>query len=87
MRVKFASRILFAAAQDVRDPIQLKVAALLEIEGELHQSYARFRRLRQRVEKAEAADSRRAFPAHREIQPVEARARSLPPPLSPQGLA
>jgi hypothetical protein len=65
MRVKLASRILCAAAQGVRDPTLLRVAALLEIEGELHQSYARLRRLRQRVEKAEAADSRRNFPLHR----------------------
>ena len=56
IRLKLASRILCAAAQGVRDPVQLRVAALLEIEGvedELHQSYARLRRLRRRVETAE----------------------------------
>jgi hypothetical protein len=56
MKVKLASRILCAAAQGVRDPIQLRIAALMEIEeveDELHASYAQLRRLRQRVAKAE----------------------------------
>ena len=62
IKVKLASRILSAAAQGVRDPIQLRVAALMEIEeveDELHRSYAQLRRLRQRVEKAEANDGAR----------------------------
>jgi hypothetical protein len=56
MKLKLASRILCAAARGVRDPMQLRVAALMEIEeveDELHRCYAELRRLRQRVEKAE----------------------------------
>ena len=86
MKIKLASRILSAAAQGVRDPIQSRVAALMEIEeieGELHQSYARLQRLRQRVEKAEAADRRRNLPVHRGTRRVAVRARSPLLPLSP----
>jgi hypothetical protein len=87
MKVKLASRILSAAARGIRDPIQLRVAALMEIEeveDELHRSYAQLRRLRQRVEKAEAADSRRNCTVHRGTRRVAARAR--PPTLSPSAI-
>jgi hypothetical protein len=80
MKVKLASRILSAAAQGVRDPMQLRAAALMEIkevEGELHRSYAQLRRLRQRVETAEAADSRRNCSVHRGTRRAAARARPL----------
>ena len=58
IQVKLASRILAAAAQGVRDPVQLRVAALMEIEhveDDLHRSYAQLRRLRRQVAKAERA--------------------------------
>jgi hypothetical protein len=63
MKVTLASRILSAAALGVRDPIQLRIAALMEIEeiedeNNIYRGYAQLRRLRRRVEKAEA--SRRA---------------------------
>jgi hypothetical protein len=86
MKVKLASRILAAAARGVRDPIQLRVAALMEIEeveDELHRCYAQLRRLRQRVEKAEAADNRQNCHVHRGTRRVAARPSSLTLPPSP----
>ena len=65
MKATLASRILSAAARGVRDPIKLRMAALMEIEevNELYRSYAQLLRLRQQVEEAEAtrARSERAF--------------------------
>ena len=60
MKVKLASRILSAAARGVRDSIQLRVAALMEImqvedEDDVHQCYAQLQRLRRHVEKVEAS--------------------------------
>jgi hypothetical protein len=84
MKVKLASRILSAAARGVRDPTQLRVAALTEIEAiedELHQCYAQLRRLRQRVEKAEAAGSRRNRPVRRGAMRVAACAMLPPSPI------
>jgi hypothetical protein len=78
VKVKLASRILSAAARGVRDPIQLRVAALMEdeeVEDELHRSYAQLRRLRQHVENAEAK-SRQDCPGHRGTGRTAARARS-----------
>jgi hypothetical protein len=57
MKLKLASRILSAAARGVRDPIQLRIAALMEIdedENDISRSYARLQCLRQQVEEAEA---------------------------------
>ena len=63
MTVRLASRILSAAALGVRDPIQLRIAALMEIEevadeNDIHRSYAQLQRLRLQVEEAELANSR-----------------------------
>jgi hypothetical protein len=73
MKVKLASRILSGAVRGVRDPIQLRIDALMEInevEDELHRSYAQLRRLRQRVERAETAQS--AFPQEADDSIVDA---------------
>jgi hypothetical protein len=84
MKIKLVSRILSAATRGVRDPIQLRIAALMEIEeDEHHRCYAQLRRLRQRVEKAEAADSRQNCPVHRGTRRVAARESSLTLPPSP----
>jgi hypothetical protein len=83
MKAKFASRIVSVAARGVRDPIQLRLAALMEIEDELHRCYAQLRRLRQQVAKAELTDSRRNSPLHRGTTRVTARARSRIPPSDP----
>ena len=57
MKVTLASRILSAAARGVRDPTQLKIAALMEIEEEdendIYRCYARLQWLRQQVDEAE----------------------------------
>jgi len=63
MRVTLASRILSAAALGVRDPIQLRIAALIEIEEiedekNIYRCYAQLQRLRQQVEEAERAERR-----------------------------
>jgi hypothetical protein len=55
-----ASRILSAAANGVRDPIQLRTAALMEIDdvedqNDIYRCYAQLQRLRLKVEHAEAA--------------------------------
>jgi hypothetical protein len=60
MKVILASRILSAAALGVRDPIQLRIAALMEVEeiedeNNIYRGYAQLQRLRRRVEKAEAS--------------------------------
>jgi hypothetical protein len=59
MQVTLASRILSAAARGIRDPVQLRIAALMELkdvedENDIHRSYAQLQRLRQQVEEAEA---------------------------------
>ena len=59
MKVTLASRILSAAARGVRDPIQLRIAALMDIEevedeNDVYRCYAQLQRLRQQVEEAEA---------------------------------
>jgi hypothetical protein len=71
MKVRLASRILAAAAKGERDPIQLRIAALLEVVDDqedqniltlasidLEQGYLQLQRLRKQVEKAEAANAR-----------------------------
>ncbi len=55
-----ASRILSAAANGVRDPIQLRKAALMEIDevedqNDIYRCYAQLQRLRLQVEQAEVA--------------------------------
>ena len=70
MKVKLASRIL-AALKGERDPIQLRIAARLEVVDDqedqniltlasidLEQGYLQLQRLRKQVEKAEAANAR-----------------------------
>jgi hypothetical protein len=62
MKLKLASRILSAAARGVRDPIQLRIAALTDIEevedeNNVYRCYAQLQRLRQQVEEAEATRS------------------------------
>ena len=56
IKVRLASRILKAAAKGERDPIQLRIAALLEIEGDqepdVAQCYLQLHRLREQVEQA-----------------------------------
>ena len=60
MKATLASRILCAAALGVRDPIQLRIAALISVEeNDIHRSYSQLKCLRQQVEEAEAADNRR----------------------------
>jgi uncharacterized pyridoxal phosphate-containing UPF0001 family protein len=59
-KVTLASRILSAAARGVRDPKQLRIAALMVIEevedeNDIFRCYAQLQRLRQQVEEAEAA--------------------------------
>ena len=54
MKVTLASRILAAAAGGVRDPGQLKVAALGGSEGDLYHSYTQLQLLRQQIKQAEA---------------------------------
>jgi hypothetical protein len=59
-KLKLASRIIAAAAKGERDPIQLRIAAFLEIvdgqgEDDLERSYLQLQRLREKVEQAEAA--------------------------------
>jgi hypothetical protein len=59
MQVTLASRILSAAARGIRDPVQLRIAALMELkdvedENDIHRSYVQLQRLRQQVEEAEA---------------------------------
>jgi hypothetical protein len=71
MKVKLASRILYAAARGVRDPIQLRVAALMEIEeveDELHLCYAQLKRLRQQVEDAEATRAEAGFGLNEQLR-------------------
>jgi hypothetical protein len=58
-KLKLASRIIAAAAKGERDPIQLRIAAFLEIvddqgEDDLERSYLQLQRLREKVEQAEA---------------------------------
>jgi hypothetical protein len=59
MKVRLASRILSAAARGERDPIQLRIAALMEMEDDqgddIHRCYLQLQRLRKRVEEAVAA--------------------------------
>ncbi len=60
VKVALASQILTAAARGVRDPIQLKMAALMAVdeandENDIYRDYAQLQRLRQQVEEAEAA--------------------------------
>jgi hypothetical protein len=62
MKVTLASRILSAAARGVRDPAQLRIAALTDIEEDedennVYRCYAQLQRLRQQVEEAEATRS------------------------------
>jgi hypothetical protein len=82
MKVKLASRILSAAAQGVRDPIQLRVAALMEIKevkDELHQCHAQLLRLRRRVEKAEAAQPKPRRPSRNKASGGRPRSLTLSP--------
>jgi hypothetical protein len=62
MKAKLASRILLAAARGERDPIQLRSAALTEIEDDqtddIHRCYLQLQRLRKRVEEAEATSTK-----------------------------
>jgi hypothetical protein len=63
MKVRLASRILSAAARVERDPIQLRIAALMEIEGDqdendIDRCYVQLQRLRKRVEQAEATSTK-----------------------------
>jgi len=57
MKATLASRILSPATRGVRDPIKLRIAALMEIEDEndIYRCYAQLQRLGQQVEEAEAA--------------------------------
>jgi hypothetical protein len=59
-KLKLASRIIAAAAKGERDPVQLQIAALLEIvddqgEDDLERSYFQLKRLRDNVEQAEVS--------------------------------
>ena len=56
MKATLASRILSAAARGVHDPMQLRTAALMEVDDEnnIHQCYAQLQRLRRQVEEGEA---------------------------------
>jgi hypothetical protein len=73
VKVALASRILTAAARGVRDPMQLKMVALMAVDeakdgNDIYRDYAQLQRLRQQVEEAEAGmqaesdDARRAQP-------------------------
>jgi hypothetical protein len=73
VKVALASRILTAAARVVRDPMQLKMAALMAVDeakdgNDIYRDYAQLQRLRQQVEEAEAGmqaesdDARRTQP-------------------------
>jgi hypothetical protein len=57
-KLRLASRIIAAAAKGECDPVQLRIAALLEIVDdhvELERSYFELKHLREKVEQAEAA--------------------------------
>jgi hypothetical protein len=63
MKVRLAARILSAAARGERDPIQLRIAALTEIEGDqdesdIERSYVQLQRLRKQVQQAAATATR-----------------------------
>jgi hypothetical protein len=63
MKVRLASRILAAAARGERDPIQLRIAALMEIEdaqdeSDINRCYVQLQRLRKQVQQAETTATR-----------------------------